>query len=247
MIFIPLKPLLAQKHPIQLIWLALGSVPIAEAAAQSGTTAVVLDLQHGLWGRSSLNAATALAGKHVPVIARCTDHSPHHISQALDAGAASVLIPLIETAEQARNSVLASHYPPKGYRSAGGVRPLFSGAHTMLDTAQHIAVGLMIETGKGIDNIEEIVQVPGIDYLFVGTGDLALSRGATHPQAIEKDCQRVLAAARSQGIPCGIYAGNQTLAVQAYTDGYCMAVTAADVEVLRDGFMQATQSLEVLA
>lgn len=244
MIFFPLTPLLEQDRPIRLIWLALGSVPVAEAAAQSGADAVVLDLQHGLWERNTLDAATALAGKHVPVIARCIDASPHHLSQALDAGAASVLVPLIETAEQARASVLASHYPPKGHRSAGGVRPLFAGVPGMLDAGRRVTVGIMIETVKGVENIEDIVQVPGIDYLFVGTGDLALSRGADDAEAVERDCQRVLAAARAQGIPCGIYAGTQASAAQAYAGGYRLAVAAADVDVLREGFVQAAQCLE---
>ncbi len=91
MAFISLKPLLSGQAPIDLIWLSLGSVALAELAARAHPGAVVLDLQHGLWERNSLEAAVGIACQHVPVIARCAGNTPHQIFQALDSGASSVL------------------------------------------------------------------------------------------------------------------------------------------------------------
>lgn len=242
MTFISFKPLLDSKQPIGFIWLSLGSVALAEIAAHARPAAIVLDLQHGLWHRHTLEAAVGAAGRYVPVIARCTANQPHHISEALDSGASSVLVPLVETAEEAQRAVMASRYPPAGIRSAGGVRPLMSGFEAMLQAGSHVTVGIMIETVTGIENVEAIVAVPGIDYIFIGTGDLALSRGVKDPAALEDDCRRVLEAARARGIPCGLYTGSTEAAHDSFDKGFQIAVCASDINVARNGFMQAAQS-----
>jgi 2-dehydro-3-deoxyglucarate aldolase/4-hydroxy-2-oxoheptanedioate aldolase len=241
MFFIPFKPALSGGDPVDLIWLALGSAALAGFAAHARPGAIVLDLQHGLWDRHSLEAAVGTAGRHVPVIARCAANTPHHIGQALDSGASSVLIPLVETAEDARSAVQAGRYPPAGVRSAGGVRPLLAGIEAMLEAGGHVAVGVMIETVQGVENVEAIAAVPGIDYMFIGTGDLALSRGTNDPEVIERDCRRVFEAAQERSIPCGIYTGTVEAAREAFGKGYKLAVCASDTDVARAGFMQATQ------
>ena len=169
-------------------------------AAHARPAAIVLDLQHGLWERGTVEAAIASAG-NVPVITRCADNTPAVIAQALDAGAASVLVPLIETVDDARRALDASRYPPHGSRSAGGVRPLLGGIAAMLNAGAQVAVGLMIETVTGVENAAAIAAQPGVDYLLIGTGDLALSRGTSDPDVIARDCARVLAAARERGCP----------------------------------------------
>jgi len=248
MIFCPFKPLLAQKQPIRLMWLALGSLPVAEFAVQvqaqtraasAQPQALVLDLQHGLWDGASLHAAIGLAAQRVPVIARCAGSAPQQLAQALDAGAASVLVPMVESADEAQQAVLASHYPPAGQRSAGGVRPLLAGVPAMLDAGRQVAVGVMIETVQGVENVEQIVRVPGIDYVFIGTGDLALSRGTEDAAVIARDCQRVRAAAEAVGLPCGKYTAHAAAARAAFDQGWQLAVTASDIDIVREGFLQA--------
>jgi len=255
MIFPSLKRLLARNHPVCMTWLALGSLPIIEFAAQihrqnaqnlsrpSTSPALVLDLQHGLWDKSAIHTAVGLTAQQIPVIARCAGSQAHHLAYALDAGAASVLIPMVESADQARQAVQGSHYPPAGLRSAGGVRPLLAGVPAMLAAGQEVSVGIMIETVHGVENVEQIVRVPGIDYVFIGTGDLALSRGIADAgqsaAQLEQDCQRVLAASRAAGLPCGRYTANATAAQAAFAQGFQLAVIASDIDVIRDGFLQA--------
>ncbi|TAL76040.1 MAG: hypothetical protein EPN76_12715 [Burkholderiaceae bacterium] len=241
MAFISLKPLLSGQAPIDLIWLSLGSVALAELAARAHPGAVVLDLQHGLWERNSLEAAVGIACQHVPVIARCAGNTPHQIFQALDSGASSVLVPLIESAEEARQAVQASRYPPDGVRSAGGLRPLLDGVDAMLQTGAQVAVGLMIETVKGVQNVESIMAVPGIDYIFIGTGDLALSLGTGDQSVLQRHCQQVLHGARARGLPCGQYTGTAEAARQSFDAGYRIAVCASDVGAAKSGFAQAGQ------
>lgn len=243
MTFNSFKSVLAKSEPIDFIWLSLGSVALAELAAHAHPAAIVLDLQHGLWGRDSLEAAVGIAGGRVPVIARCAENAPYQISQALDSGASSVLVPLVESAHEAQMAVLSSRYPPAGTRSAGGVRPLLGGVDGMLQKGAQVAVGIMIETVKGVENAESIAAVPGIDYLFIGTGDLALSRGSADSSVLEHDCLRVLQAARAKGIPCGIYTGSAQAARESFGKGYQIAVSANDIDVATAGFMQAAQGV----
>ncbi|MFX1766467.1 aldolase/citrate lyase family protein [Paraburkholderia sp. A1RI-2L] len=241
MLFRSLKPLLADEHPLRLIWLALGSAPMVEFAAQANPDALVIDLQHGLWERTTLEAAIGAVGTRVPVIARCAENSHSAISQALDAGAASVLVPLIETADDARRAVLAGRYPPVGKRSAGGVRPLRAGLEAMRDADREVAIGLMIETAEGVENVETIAATPGVDYLFIGTGDLAMSRGTADSQVIDRDCERVVRAASENGLPCGIFTGNARAVHQAFERGCRMAVSANDIDVVKQGFLQVRE------
>ncbi|WP_213308675.1 HpcH/HpaI aldolase family protein [Paraburkholderia sacchari] len=237
MFFRSLKPLLADERPLRLIWLALGSAPVAEFAAQANPDALVIDLQHGLWERATLETAIGAVGTQVPVIARCAENSHSAISQALDAGAASVLVPLIETADDARRAISAGRYPPVGKRSAGGVRPLRAGLDAMLAADREVAIGLMIETVEGVENVEAIAATPGVDYLFIGTGDLAMSRGTVDSQVIDRDCERVVRAATKNGLPCGIFTGNARAVRQAFERGCRMAVSANDIDVVKEGFL----------
>lgn len=241
MLFRSLKPLLAGDVPLHLIWLALGSAPMAEFAAHAKPGALVLDLQHGLWERGTLESAIGAVAAQIPVIARCAENSQSAIGQALDAGAASVLVPLVETADDARRAVLAGRYPPMGKRSVGGVRPLLAGLEAMRAADRDVAIGLMIETVEGVENVEAIAAIEGVDYLFIGTGDLALSRGTDDSQVISRDCERVLRAATANGLPCGIFTGNARAVRQALESGYRMVVCANDIDLLKEGFLAARE------
>ncbi|WP_322032206.1 HpcH/HpaI aldolase family protein [Paraburkholderia sp. J76] len=242
MFFRSLKPLLAGERHLHLIWLAMGSVPMVEFAAHANPDALVLDLQHGLWERGTLESAIGVANARVPVIARCEENSHSAISRALDAGAASVLVPLIETADDARRAISAGRYPPMGKRSAGGVRPLRAGLEAMRAADRDVAIGLMIETAEGVENVEAIAATAGIDYLFIGTGDLALSRGTSDSQVIGRDCERIVRAATANGLPCGIFTGNANAVRQAFESGCRMAVCANDIDLVKEGFVAAREA-----
>lgn len=236
MLFMPLKPRLREGPPLDLIWLALGSPALAECAVQEAPGALVIDLQHGLWDRSSLEAAVGVARRFIPVLVRTADHSAHSIAQALDAGASSVLVPMVNTEEEARLAVAASRYPPVGQRSAGGFRPLLAGLDAMVEADRQVAVGVMIETAQGVENAAAIAAVPGVDYLFLGTGDLSLARGTRDPAVLERDCERVLQAAQARGLPCGIFTADALTARKRLANGYRMAVSSNDIDVVRRGF-----------
>ena len=237
----PLRTRLGREPAIGVLWLAVGSPSLAEMAGQTRPDAVVLDLQHGTWERASLESAVGLL-RDVPVLVRTVDGSPGEIGRALDAGAEGVLVPLVETAAEAAEAVAAARFPPKGARSGGGVRPL-SG-----DFARYCAqadattlVGVMIETARGVANAAPIAATPGIDLVFIGTGDLALSLGcfprvdARHEEA----CLAVLKACRQAGTPCGIFTGHTEAALARARDGYDLVVVANDIGIVTAGFGEA--------
>lgn len=226
---------------IGIAWFCLGSLPLFEIAARQGADAVLIDLQHGLWDRASTHLAVGLST--VPVLVRPADSSFVRIGEALDSGAAGVLVPHVETAAQARAIVNAVHFPPRGQRSGGGVRPLSNGFQRYHEQHRATVVGAMIESSTSVANAAAIAQVDGIDFLFVGTGDLALSLGCFPEvdERLEESCRKVLEACREASIPCGIFTGTAEAARQKLAEGYRATVIADDLNVVRAGFRQATQ------
>ena len=121
--FDPRRPTLRYRldrgDTLGVAWLSLGSVAVAELAARARPDAIVLDLQHGLWERATMEQAIGAAPSDIPVLVRVAENTPMAIGQALDAGAEGVIVPLVETAKQARKAVEAALYPPRGARSGG--------------------------------------------------------------------------------------------------------------------------------
>jgi len=226
-----LKQKLSQGETVGCFWLSLGSVPLAEFAADAGAGAVVFDAQHGLWNRQGLENAIGLVKDRLIPLVRIADCSRFAISSALDAGAEGVIVPLIETAEQAARATLWSRYPPMGSRSGGGVRPLRDFTAYRQQADQATVVALMIETRVGLDNVRDIVRTPGVDMIFIGTGDLSLSLGAD--MDIEKAIGQIRQACDAANIKCGIFTPDIEQAERRRGQGYCLVVLSDDITANR--------------
>lgn len=228
---------------LSLAWFSMGSVPLVELGAAQGFDAVVVDLQHGLWDRLGAHLAVTAAGD-VPVIVRTLSSDAAAVGEALDSGAAGVFAPLVESAEQARSAVTAARFPPRGVRSGGGVRPLGQGFARYFAAHAETLVGVMIETAAGVERAAEIAAVPGLDFVFIGTGDLALSLGC-FPEVDgrhEAACRAVRDACRAAGVPCGIYSASAEGAAARLAEGYAAAVAANDIDVAVAGFAAAART-----
>ncbi len=225
---------------LSLAWFAMGSIPVMEIGARQGFDAAVIDLQHGLWDRMSTHLAVSALGP-TPVIVRVAANTASAIGEALDSGAKGVMVPLVETGAQARGAVAAARFPPDGIRSGGGVRPLGEGFARYHEANSSPLIGLMIETVEGVANAAEIASVAGVDFVFLGTGDLALSIGcfpAIDPRH-EQACQAVRAACEAAAVACGIFTTTIEAAQRRLAEGYAAVVAANDIDVVLSGFSRA--------
>lgn len=239
-----LKARIAAGDCIAVSWLSLGSPALVEAAARAQPDAIVIDMQHGLWERRELEAAIGVVPSSTPVIVRVAENSATAIGMALDAGAEGVIVPLIENAAECRHAVRCAKYPPHGIRSAGGVRPLMDfGAY--VEGAEHIAVMVMIETAAGLSNAQEIAAVEGLDMVFIGTGDLALSLeiGAGDASKHADACAEIKRACDDASVPCGAFTGTTDAAMERREQGYRLVVAANDIDIVVQGFKRATAAL----
>jgi 2-dehydro-3-deoxyglucarate aldolase/4-hydroxy-2-oxoheptanedioate aldolase len=222
------------------IWMVLGSVALAELAAEAGPDAIVFDRQHGCWDDTSLMAAVRAAGTATPLV-RVAANRPELIGAALDAGALGVIVPLVESAAEAAAAVRAAHYPPRGVRSGGGMRPLRDMGAYVAAAASETLVAVMIETAQGLANVAEIAATPGVDLVFIGPGDLGLSVG---PAALEDAIARVASACAAAGVPCGIYTSGPAMASKRLAAGFRFVVAEDDLNLPRTGFAAALKATQ---
>jgi 2-keto-3-deoxy-L-rhamnonate aldolase RhmA/NAD(P)-dependent dehydrogenase (short-subunit alcohol dehydrogenase family) len=201
----------------------------------SAPDACVIDLQHGLFTRPTLEAAIGIVRQMTVPLARTADDSPTAISTALDAGAMGIIVPMVESAEQAARVVMAAKYPPEGKRSSGGIRPIMDAKVAVPLTNQAVMVGVMIETAIGVENAAAIASVPGIDMVLIGPFDLSLSLGTfpefgpRHEDAVQRIKREVTAA----GKVCGIFTPHWTMAADRRRQGFGFVSLCYDQDLVQ--------------
>jgi 4-hydroxy-2-oxoheptanedioate aldolase len=186
-------------------WLQLPGSATAEIMGTAGFGFICLDQQHGLIGDDALlPMLQALAATGTPAIVRVPANEPAAIGRALDRGAAGVLVPLVGSAGEAASAVSACHHPPRGTRSYGPTR--LAWAPLPADPLCTV----MIETVDAVEQARAIAAVEGLDAVFVGPSDLALSAGLPVTAQLDDPgfaalLERVAEACRERGLPLGIY------------------------------------------
>ncbi|MBY4011895.1 aldolase [Rhodococcus fascians] len=222
-------------------WSVIDSPVSTEWLAHVGWDYIALDLQHGLIGYSGMLAGiTAIDAAQGPAaLVRVEANNATVIGRALDAGAAGVIVPLIDTAEDAAAAVAAATYPPEGIRSYGPMRSQLRIGPNPADANRDTVVLAMIETPQGLANVEEICAVPGLDGVYVGPSDLRLAVGGSSPSDPSVDEEfdaaivRVQKAAAAAGITAGIHTASGSIAAQRLAQGYTLATVASDLTHLK--------------
>lgn len=218
-------------------WVVLDSPVSTERVARLGYDYVALDAQHGLFGYSGMmHGLLAIdAGQTSVGLVRVEGNSPAAIGKALDAGAVGIIVPLVNAAEDAAEAVRAAKYPPHGERSYGPMRSALRVGPVPAESDATTLVFAMIETPDGLQNVEEIAAVPGIDGVYVGPSDLALAVGARFPgdpdtaEVFDAALVRVAAAAEAAGVAAGIHNATGELAAERLAAGYTFATVASDL------------------
>jgi 4-hydroxy-2-oxoheptanedioate aldolase len=217
-------------------WVVTDNPVGTERIGRLGYDYVVLDGQHGLLGyQGLLTGLLAVDAAGVTGLVRVESKDLTPIGRALDAGAAGIIVPLVNTAADAAAAVAASRYPPTGLRSYGPMRSGLRIGPTPAEADAAVLVLVMIETAEGLANVEEIAATPGLDGLYVGPSDLALGIGGRAPNdpsvAAEFDValDRILQACRANGIAAGIYTPSGTVAQQRIAAGFTFVTVANDL------------------
>jgi 4-hydroxy-2-oxoheptanedioate aldolase len=185
-------------------WLHLPGSASAELIGSVGFDFVCVDLQHGVLDDDAvLPMLQALAATGTPSRVRVPMNAPEPICRALDRGADGVIVPLVDSAEEAAAAVAACHHPPRGIRSYGPVRAPWHAPR------EPVCV-VMVETMAAVAAVEDILKVDGVGGILIGPSDLALSAGmpvtAQHGDAAYDDLVRtIVEPCRAAGTPVGIF------------------------------------------
>ncbi len=160
-------------------WLTLGNAAAAEIMAHQGWDSLTVDMQHGYSDFASvLSALTAISTTEVVPLVRVPWNEPGTVMRVLDAGAYGVICPNIDTRADCERFVGACRYAPLGYRSVGPRRAvLYAGADYIAKANETLLAIVQIELATALGNVDEIAAIPGLDMLYVGPADLALSLG----------------------------------------------------------------------
>ncbi len=231
----------------------IDSAPVALMAKAAGIDFLLVDEEHGDVDDARLSTLMMLGNQiGLPTVVRAPQLARADVSRLLDRGASGVMVPMMETPEQARRLADWAKYPPLGRRSYSG------GAHTAYGPSGHHATNMaranagtlaiaQIETVAGVERVEEILAVPGIDAAVVGPCDLAISMG--YPDAV--GCPEELALIDRVRDACvaarkgfGIIGGNALIG--RYARDINLMVSAIDVHILRDAFADAALDYQTI-
>lgn len=233
-------------------WLALASPYSAEAIARAGFDWLLIDGEHAPNDIPLiLGQLQAIAPSPASAVVRIPVGETWIIKQVLDLGCQTILVPMVESAEQARMLAAAMHYPPRGVRGIGSAlarASQFAGIADYLATADdQVCLLVQVESRRGLAAIEEIAAVDGIDGIFVGPSDLAADMGRigqpSHPEvkaAVEDAIGRI----RACGKPAGVLAFDQAVVRGYIALGASFPAVSSDVTILTSGARQLAASFK---
>ena len=223
---VELRHRLAAGQACHGVWSSLPGAVTAELLARTGVDFVVVDLQHGALAEAELPGVAAAIGAAgaVPLV---RTRSPFFadVGRPLDLGARGVVVPNVRDADHAREVVAACRYAPAGGRSIGR---LSGGADQPL-------VIVMVESATALDDLDAVLAVEGIDGIYVGPGDLALSLGLTGDDRraeLRDVLSSIVARARAAGVPVGVHAYTGADAAGYAAEGATIVTVAADAVAL---------------
>lgn len=242
-------------HTLQLLregkstvgtWIQIHSVRMTRMlAAQGCADWLLLDCEHGAVELPTLmaeiSAINDISRGRVTPIVRVAAGTIDQIKQALDCGAHGVLVPMVNTPEEAAAVVSYARFPPAGQRGNGStlahVNYGASKNEYITQINDQVLVAIQIETREAVENVEQILSVPGIDMVFVGPFDLTFSLGITpgfwSDSPIFQDAlQAVMSACRRRGIPVGTFCADAKMAKEREAYGFRFMSLSADVPLL---------------
>ena len=251
----PVKAALRAGQPQVGTWLSLGNVYATRLMARVGFPWLTLDIEHSPvdWSDAAL-VFGALADAGCVPLARVPRGDHDLIKRVLDAGAHGIVVPMVDTVEQAKAAIAAAKYPPVGDRSVGG------GLHAInFDAAagdyyeqanDNILVVLQTESPQGVENAPEIYSLPGVDAIFVGPNDLRFQMrddDGTFPTPEEHEAmmQRVLATGKDVGTPVGLHVQTAEDVQRRIGEGWQFIAIGSELKMMLNSAQQIVTDLSL--
>lgn len=227
------------------LWHFLNSPEILATTSKMGFGWHGLDMQHGLWREQDVISVLAAAPSE-NIAVRLRSGSYADIGFALDAGASHIMVPMVNSVEEAQEAVYAANYAPQGGRSWGPMSTLTgSPVLTPGEANSKIHLSLMIESAEGVENLDLILRTKGINSIFVGPFDLAMSLGTDVDsllKASESPLKRIAQLCREHQIEVGAFAGSASGGKAFTAFGYDWVATDSDMSLLKAGAEQTLKS-----
>lgn len=228
------------------MWLGLANGYCAEIAANAGYDWLLIDAEHAPNDvRTVLEQLQAIAAYPSQAVVRPVTGDVNLIKQLLDIGAQTLLVPMVESKAQAELIVSATQYPPEGIRGVGAALARASRWNNISDYLQtandEICVLVQIESQKGLDNLDEILSVEGVDGVFIGPADLSAALGHRgnpgHPD-VQRIIEETITKIRQAGKAAGILSADETLARRYLELGTEFVAVGVDTSLLMKSMRQ---------
>ena len=217
-------------------WLQIPNSFTAELMANQNWDSLTLDMQHGIIDYpNAISMLQGISTTNVTPLARVNWNEPGQIMKILDAGAYGIICPMVSNRKEAEKFTQACMYPPKGYRSYGPIRGLVYGGPDYAEKANsEILKFAMIETKESLDNLDEIMQTPDLDGIYIGPADLSLAIGEKpsfdKPEGdpVYDVIMKILEHAKKNNIVAGIQNGQPEYAEKMVKKGFQLVTIGSD-------------------
>jgi 4-hydroxy-2-oxoheptanedioate aldolase len=249
----PVKRALKAGQPAVGTWLSLGSITAARFLARAGFAWITVDIEHSLvdWETATHIFASVADAGGTP-LARVPANRHDHIKRVLDNGAHGIVVPMVNTREEALTAVAAAKYPPAGNRSVGGAVHALNFDTDANDYYVHandeILVVLQCEHIQAVEGADSIFSVPGIDAIFVGPNDLAASMRSPDGkppsgEATAKAMKQILEACRRHKVAPGLHCGNADEARHRIDEGWQFIAIASELRMMLNSAEEIVQKM----
>jgi 4-hydroxy-2-oxoheptanedioate aldolase len=246
-----MKQIWREGRCVTMGWLSISNGFTAEVMARQGFDALVVDMQHGLTDMANLwPMLQAISQTDTVPVVRVAWNDPATIMKALDFGAYGILVPLINTAEDAAKAVAACRYPPVGMRSSGPVRAVhYGGADYVAKANDEIVVMGMVETKEGLANLDAICATPGLDAIYIGPSDLAFAIDmAPRPDNTDPKhmatCDKIRETAQKHGKKACMHCASAAFAAGAIKRGFDLVMLTSDLASMVAGVRRQLDELK---
>tara|TARA_B100001057_G_scaffold47639_1_gene42434 strand:+ start:348 stop:1139 length:792 start_codon:yes stop_codon:yes gene_type:complete len=247
-----LKQMFKEGKPIINGWLQIPSAFSAEVMSHQGWDSCTIDMQHGVVDyQNALGMLQSISSTETTPLARVNWNEPGQIMKILDAGCYGVICPMVSNRKEAENFVQACMYPPKGYRSFGPIRGLLYGGADYAKYADDEILKLaMIETKEALEKLDEILDTPNLDGIYIGPADLSLAVGEEpgfdRPEdtTAYKEILRILEASKKRNLLAGIHNGTPEYAQKMISKGFNLVTVGSDQRFMSGGAKSAIEKIK---